>query len=135
MGKAASPIRLQAELMASAKLVGQRMHRSASEQIEYWASLGRSVSDTLDPDVLLSISSGMATIKVEPRQSPTLDPEQVFARLEQARSTHQLSQQVTSVYPRYQASLSHPGLLEQIDAQGHITVGQFANGVFTPHGE
>ena len=36
MAKAISPIRLQNELMESAKVVGALMHRSAAEQIEYW---------------------------------------------------------------------------------------------------
>lgn len=66
MAKATSPIRLQEDLMALAKLTASRFHRSTAEQIEYWAELGRSVASKLDPDVLLSISSGLATIKVEP---------------------------------------------------------------------
>jgi hypothetical protein len=49
MAKAASPIRLQKELMQAAELTAKRFHRSTAEQIEYWADLGRSVSSTLDP--------------------------------------------------------------------------------------
>jgi len=39
--------------MESAALVGARHHRSAAEQIEYWAALGRQVARVLDPDSLL----------------------------------------------------------------------------------
>jgi hypothetical protein len=44
MAKAASPIRLQEELMQAAESTAKRFHRSTAEQIEYWADLGRSVS-------------------------------------------------------------------------------------------
>ena len=52
MAKAISPIRLQNELMVSAKAVGVLMHRSAAEQIEYWASLGQKVSELVSPQTL-----------------------------------------------------------------------------------
>ena len=35
MAKAASPVRLQDELMQAATVTGARLHRSAAEQIEY----------------------------------------------------------------------------------------------------
>lgn len=37
----ASPIRIDDELYASAKLVGARMSRSAAQQIAHWARIGR----------------------------------------------------------------------------------------------
>ena len=66
MAKAASPIRLQKELMQAAESTAKRFHRSTAEQVEYWADLGRKISPTLDPDVLLSIKSGLTVIKTEP---------------------------------------------------------------------
>ena len=62
MAKAASPIRFQQDLMQAAESTAKRFHRSTAEQIEYWAELGRSVSSTLDPDILLSIKAGLAKI-------------------------------------------------------------------------
>ena len=50
MPKAASPVRLQEELMESARISGSIQHRSAAKQIEYWADLGRKVSKAIDPD-------------------------------------------------------------------------------------
>jgi hypothetical protein len=82
MAKAASPIRLQEELMQAAESTAKRFHRSTAEQIEYWADLGRSVSSTLDPDVLLSVLSGLTTIKTEPVISLPIDPDEVFEALE-----------------------------------------------------
>jgi hypothetical protein len=60
MPKSASPVRLQQALMRSAALAGAREHRSAAEQIEYWAALGQQVAGILDPDKLLDVASMQA---------------------------------------------------------------------------
>jgi len=53
MAKASSPIRIQSELMSNAAVLGKLHHRSAAEQIEYWASIGQKVESLLDPESLL----------------------------------------------------------------------------------
>ena len=131
MAKASSPVRLQDDLMQAASLTAKRFHRSAAEQIEYWAELGRSVSSTLDPDVLLSVVSGLTKIKTEPVYSPAIDPSDVFDALERERADDTLSNSVTKSASSYQASTKHPGYLEQVDTNGSITVGMFENGQFT----
>ena len=130
MAKAASPIRLQAELMQVAESTAKRFHRSTAEQIEYWADLGRTVSSTLDPDVLLSVASGLAVIKTEPVISSPVEADSVFQALENDRNAGVLSSTVTNSAMRYQASTNHPGYLEKIDPDGQITTGQFENGQF-----
>lgn len=130
MAKSASPIRLQAKLMQAAESTGKRFHRSTAEQIEYWADLGRTVASTLDPDVLLSVTSGLSVLKIEPVVSPPVDPDSVFQSLEDDRSAGVLSSAVSSSAVRYQASTKHFGYLEKIDPDGKITTGQFDNGVF-----
>lgn len=132
MAKASSPVRLQAELMEAASRSGQLSHRSTAEQVEYWASIGQTVGNQLSPEALLAVRTGLARVKVEPVDSQPLDPEQVFARLEQQRDSGQLAQDLAKKGIRYQASRQHPGLLEQIDTDGQITVGQFHNGEFEP---
>ena len=131
MPKASSPVRLQEDLMQAATLAGARLHRSAAEQVEYWASLGRSISGMINPDKLLLITAGLARIKIEPVTAPAINPEDVFAALEADRETGALTSSVSSSTVRYQASQSHPGLLEQIAANGTRTLGQFNDGVFT----
>jgi hypothetical protein len=130
MAKSASPIRLQAELMQVAESTAKRFHRSTAEQIEYWADLGREVSAELDPDILLSIKSGLTVIKTEPVFSDPVDPDRVFQSLEEKRDTGVLSGEVTNSAVCYQASTEHPGYLEKIDACNNITTGQFKNGQF-----
>jgi len=130
MPKALSPVRLQEDLMQAAKLTGDRFHRSTAEQIEYWADLGRKVSKVLDPDTLISISTGLAQVKVEPIYGTPIDPDDVFNSLEAQRQQGTLTQAVTSSAIKYQSSLVHLGYLEQIDQKGNVSVGQFKNGEF-----
>lgn len=130
MAKATSPVRLQDDLMQAAKLTGERFHRSTAEQIEYWADIGRKVSKVLDPDTLLSISTGLTQVKVEPIYGKPIDPDDVFNLLESQRQQGTLTQTVTSSTIKYQSSLDHPGYLERIDQQGNVSVGQFKNGEF-----
>lgn len=130
MAKAASPIRLQKELMQAAQSTAKRYHRSTAEQIEYWADLGRTVASTLDPDVLLSVSSGLSIIKTKPVISLPIDPDSVFQALEKDREAGILANRVTTSAIRYQTSIKHPGYLEKIDLNGDITTGQFEKGEF-----
>ncbi|MEX0588116.1 MAG: hypothetical protein WD136_02570 [Cyanobium sp.] len=113
MVKSASPIRLQEELVQSATTAAALHHRSIAEQIEYWASLGRQVARFVDPDTLLEVASGLAALHVEPVASKPIPPEAAFAAL------------VSQAPIRYQASLEHPGALEQITADGQRTIGTF----------
>ena len=91
MAKAQAPVRLQEDLMAAATVAAKRQHRSAAEQIEYWADLGRNIADTLQPNSLLAVASGLATLKVEPVIAPHIDPDDVFAALEQERAQGNLA--------------------------------------------
>ena len=133
MPKAASPVRLQAELMESARISGSAQHRSAAEQIEYWADIGRKVSRTIDPDILLAIDAGLARISVEQVNSVALDPNSVFSALDAERDSGELASAIAEQSPiRYQASKTGPGLLERIDSGGDVVVGMFINGDFVP---
>lgn len=131
MAKAASPIRLQKNLMQAAELTAKRFHRSTAEQVEYWADLGRAVSSSLDPDTLLSIASGLTVIKTEPVISLPIDPTNVFKALEDDRKQGLLTGSVTASAIKYQASTTHVSLLEKVEQDGTITIGQFNNGQFT----
>jgi len=129
MAKASSPVRLQDELMQAARLTGELFHRSAAEQVEYWADIGRSVSRMIDPEKLISIRSGLSRINVEPVYAKPVNPEDVFRNLEIKRGDGTLAQQVTTNSFKYQVSFTHPGYLEKIE-NGTITVGQFKHGEF-----
>lgn len=129
MAKAASPVRLQDDLMKSAKVAGDIFHRSAAEQVEYWADIGRSVSRMIDSEKLVAIKAGLLRINVEPVNVSPIDPEAVFSKLNKDREDGTLAQQVSNAPFKYQISTSHPGYLEKIEGE-KVIVGSFKNGEF-----
>lgn len=132
MAKSNSPIRLDAELMNQAKLAGAVNRRSQAEQIEYWASIGRSVAKLIDPETLVRIKSGVTSIALEDRNNGPVDPDDVFQTMSLEQSSGSLKEKLTTSSVRYQASDTHSGFLEQIDSKGNVVVGSFVNGTFTP---
>jgi len=118
--------------MSNAAVLGKLHHRSAAEQIEYWASIGQKVESLLDPETLLQIKAGLLRVKLEQVNAPPVSADWVFGNLDMKRSTGELKSEVSQHTVRYQASTTHPGMLEQIDDKGNIRLGQFDNGVFTP---
>ncbi len=130
MAKAASPVRLEQDLMEAATLAGSMLHRSAAEQVEYWADLGRKVANKLDPETLLSIQSGLTKITIEETTNVTPSPDDVFMALDLNRASGALTEAIASQSVRYQASQTHTGKLEQVSPNGNVVVGEFINGEF-----
>lgn len=133
MAKAPSPVRLERSLMDAAAVEGSLLHRSAAEQIEYWADIGRKVSGVITPADLLAISAGLVKISLEETGPVSADSDAVFAALDRSRTSGDLSRSIAGDKPRYQASRTHPGLLEQVLPDGRVRLGQFYNGEFEEH--
>lgn len=131
MAKASSPIRLEADLMAKAQMTAALHHRTPAEQIEYWAELGQAVQGMLDPQAILNVQTGLASIKVEPTLSGPIDADFVFEALDIDRASGQLAASVAQASIRYQASQTHPGYLEKREGDT-VLVGRFLNGEFLP---
>ena len=132
MAKAQSPVRLESSLRESATLAGQVFKRSAVEQVEFWASIGRLIAPKISPNELLELQAGLAQVKVEKISPVSIDPEGLLTEIDQQRLSGTLQQEISNGQIRYQSSLSNPGLLEQVSPEGEITVGQFINGEFKP---
>lgn len=111
---------------------GARHLRSAAEQIEYWATLGRKVAGVLDPVRLLDVLSSPATLKVVTTVGVLVDPEQVFGSLETGRRSGRQVLTVARASVCYRAAPEKPGWLEQISPNGTRTLGRFENGMFEP---
>ena len=65
-------------------------------------------------------------------EPPAINPDDVFAALEQERKSGTLTASINGAEVRYQTSVAHPGQLEQVSADGSVIVGQFSMGTFTP---
>lgn len=133
MAKHNSPIRLEASLVDSAMADGLLMHRSAAEQIEQWASLGREVAKMITPAQLLDLYAGLAKVEVVaiPDAQP-LDPMSVINTVDSAAFKESVSAELKNRHDTlYRASVTHPGYLEQVNSD-KVSVGRFENGHFTP---
>jgi len=132
MAKSASPIRLEKSLMSTAKVSASLNKRSVAEQIEYWAEIGRSVDKVIDPETIIKIKSGLSKLNIDDTQDAPVDADLVFAELESDRNSGELTNVIIKSTYRYQASETHHGFLDQIDALGKVVCGHFVNGLFEP---
>ena len=130
MAKASSPLRLESKLMSAATVASTSQHRSAAEQIEYWADIGRKVCKLIDPEALLAINAGLLKVTLKDTPPVSVDPDDVFAALARDRHSGALSEAIAVNAIRYQASANQPGLLEQVHPDGRVFIGQFTDGKF-----
>ena len=131
MPKSAS-IRLDTSLVAEADSVGKRYKRSTPRQIEYWAELGKAVEQSLNADDLIALREGLSELVVRPIDSGPVSSAEVFADLERDRAAGVLADKVSDAAVSYQASVEHPGMLDQIKADGSVVTGRFRRGHFEP---
>lgn len=130
MPKSHSPVRLEASLMESASLAGHVFKRSAVEQIEYWASIGRLIAPKMTPDQILELQAGMVKLKIEKATPVHIDSDGLLGEIDRKRSSGALQRSISNHSLRYQACSSNPGYLEQVSADGHVSIGLFRNGKF-----
>lgn len=133
MAKSSSPVRIEQSLMDAASLAGATLHRSAAQQIEYWASIGRQLSSIVDPESLMAIKAGLMNIQVQKSPSVVVDADALFSAFDADIASGAISQVIAAQKPKYQASAKYPGKLEKVLPDGSIIVGQFENGLFTEH--
>lgn len=79
-----NPIRLDSELIAAAQRESLVKKRSVPKQIEFWATLGKTLQNVLDYSDIITVLQGMKKITVESVESGTADPKAVFASPDRA---------------------------------------------------
>ena len=127
------PVQLRKSLIEQARIVGSVEKRGISEQIEYWADIGRKVSDTISRADLIDVDSGLMRISIEKAEVPYIDPDAFFAALDADRKSGKLASDIAKLSPvRYQVCEDKPGLFERIDESGNVVVGQFVDDEFRP---
>ena len=126
----ASPLRLDPHLVHQAEVEGRLHKRTVPKQIEYWAELGKSVQQIIDPESLVAITQGLVKVNLEPVVGAAADPDEVFESLERDRNSGRLAAEVTGASIYYEASRTHPGYLDRVGENGARETGQFRNGEF-----
>ena len=136
-----NPVRLNPELIAAAERAGLVQKRSVPKQIEFWATFlvaftyvfpqDSNFENIIEYSDIFAILQGLKKITIEPVTPVAASPEDVFASLDMRRSSGELAENVTEAEIYYEASKSHAGMLDRVNAMtGERCAGHFSNGEF-----
>jgi len=127
----ANPLRLSPDLVEAAERESLIQKRSVPKQIEFWATLGKAVQNVIDYSDVIAVTQGLKKISVQPVESPTAAPTDVFADLERGRKSGALAKSVTTAAVYYETSRSRPGMIDRVNsATGERRTGRFQKGKF-----
>jgi anti-sigma-K factor RskA len=127
--------RIDSNLALAAEREARLQNRSKNKQLEFWAKIGKALAPTVSLADVLAVSQGIKTLKLELApsvQSHPVTSDEVFTALEKEREQGVLSDKVTSAQIYYEASIEHPGYLDQVNSvTGQRLTGTFEHGEFT----
>jgi hypothetical protein len=127
-----SPVKVSDKLLALAKKEAESTHRSATAQIEHWATLGRAVEVMAAYREVLALKRVGAALPMPAFVSretvhdrlaglvQDVDRESVKARIRAAGT------------PLYTTDPAHPGLVAEVQADGTRTPGRLLGRRFVP---
>jgi len=127
-------LRIDQDLAFQAEREARIQNRSKTKQLEYWAKLGKAISSKLNIADAIAVSQGIKIIKLEVSPSVSsisVDSDDIFNDLENARTKGLLAKNVTSAKIYYEASVEHPGYLDRVNSTTRERrTGSFEHGVF-----
>jgi hypothetical protein len=115
------PVKLSDALVLEARLAAQAQERSIAGQVEYWAKIGRSVSDLLNGRVqqrLIAKNAGKSLSEIV----ETVDQPEGHARLKAYLESRP--------FPHFEPHPVRKGLLIRVEQDGRRSVGRFKNRQF-----
>ena len=127
-----SPVKVSDRLLALARREARGAHRSATAQIEHWATLGRAVEVLLAyRDVLALKRAGqMFPVPARPRRDEVHD---LLARLGEEHDREGVKGRVRAAgKPLYTTDPQHPGLIVEVRSDGTRVPGRLAGRRFVP---
>lgn len=115
------PVKLSDSLVLDARLVGDTVERSIAGQVEFWASLGRSVELLLEGRQVLAL-----------RRSGGARPlSEILSSVDTTAGRKRLAAVLANrPYPHFDQHADRPGLLVRTEEDGSRTAGRFVNRVF-----
>jgi len=125
-----TPLRVNDTLFKEAEVEGAFMRRSAAKQVEFWAELGKTLSQSITNTELLALMQGIAKVSVDLPTTTAIDPQAVFAQVNKKREAGDLGQVITQNHLYYEASHQNPGLLDEVAPNGKRRSGRFIDGKF-----
>lgn len=119
----ASPVKVSDRLLALAKEEAQGTHRSATAQIEHWATLGRAVETMMAYRDVLALKRAGETLPV-PAHVPRDEVHALLMAMAEDTRRDDVKARIRAAgTPVYVTDPAHPGTLVQVNPDGTRTPG------------
>lgn len=129
-----SPVKVSDKLLALAREEAQGTHRSATAQIEHWATLGRAVEVMVAYREVLALKRAGQTLPM-PTFVRREEVHELLARLVEDVDRKNVKARIqTAGTPLYTTDPEHPGMIVEIRADGTRTPGHLEGRRFVPAG-
>ena len=129
-----SPVKLSDKLLALAREEAQGTHRSATAQIEHWATLGRAVEVIVAYQEVLALKRAGQTLPI-PTFVRREEVHELLARLGDDVDRKNVKARIqTAGTPLYTTDPEYPGMIVEIRADGTRTPGHLEDRRFMPAG-
>ena len=131
----AVPVKVSDRLLALAKQEGRGTHRSATAQIEHWATLGRGVEVLMAYREVLALKRAGQTLPI-PTFLRREDVHDLLAGLVNDTDRASVKARIHAEgAPLYATDPDHPGMIVEIQADGSRTPGSLEGRRFVPAGD
>lgn len=128
----ASPVKVSDALLALAKQEARGTHRSATAQIEHWATLGRAVEVLVTYRDVLALKRAGQTLPI-PAFVRREEVHEILAGLVEDVNRKGVKARILSVgAPLYTTDPDHPGMVVEVQANGSRTPGHLKGRRFVP---
>ncbi len=129
-----SPVKVSDKLLALAREEAQSTHRSATAQIEHWATLGRAVEVMVAYREVLALKRAGRTLPI-PTFVRREEVHELLARLVEDVDRKNVKARIqTAGTPLYTTDPEYPGMIVEIRADGTRTPGHLEGRRFVPAG-
>jgi hypothetical protein len=129
-----SPVKISNRLLALAKAEAQGTHRSATAQIEHWATLGRALEVMVAYWDVLALKKAGQTLPI-PTFVRREDVHALLTRLIEERDREAVKARIRAAgTPVYTSDPDHPGMIIELKADGTRTSGRVEDREFVPAG-
>src|SRR5262245_46174711 len=129
-----SPVKVSDRLLALAREHAKSTHRSATAQIEHWATLGRGIEVLVAYSQVLALKRAGQALPVPTFVTPD-EIHDLLERLAGDADREAVKARIRSGgMPIYEADPAHPGLIVEVQADGTRTPGRLEGRRFVPVG-
>ena len=128
----AAPVKVSDRLLAFAREEARGAHRSATAQIEHWATLGRAVEVLVAYMEVLALKRAGQSLPI-PKFVRREEVHDVLARLVDDPDRQAVKSRIRAAgTPVYTSDADHPGSIVETQADGTRTVGRLQRRRFVP---